>query len=123
MISAHALRILVVDDDSLQLRATARLLKALGHHGALASRGLTALDLVDRQAFDVVLLDLRMPEMDGSETLSRLRQRQPSLPVVLVSGDDLGESWPHYRAAGAHDHLTKPLDVEALDRLLKTFMR
>ena len=90
MVSPRPLRLLVTDDDPIQLRAAARLLKALGHTGALATQGQIALDLLERQTFDLMLLDLRMPVLDGLETLERLRPLHPKLPVVLVSGDDLG---------------------------------
>lgn len=118
-----SLRVLVVDDDPLQLRSAARLLRSLGHSGALAHRGAVALDLLAQQAFDVVLLDLRMPEMDGVETLQQLRPRHPQLSVVLVSGDDLGVDWGYYSRAGADAFLTKPLDIEALSALLQRRLR
>jgi CheY-like chemotaxis protein len=118
MKSSRALRVLVVDDDPLQLRAAARLLRALGHSGALAPQGQVALDLLGQQVFDVVLLDLRMPGLDGVEILRLLRPRFPQLPVVLVSGDDLSAHWDHYRQAGASAFLLKPLDVDALAGVL-----
>lgn len=121
MAHARALRLLVTDDDPLQLRVAARLLKSIGHTGALANNGQMALDLLDRQSFDVVLLDLRMPVLDGLETLTRLRQRTKQLPVVLISGDDLGVDWTYYRQAGADDYLLKPLGLDALTRVLGRF--
>ncbi len=118
MASERPLRLLVTDDDPLQLRAAARLLKLLGHTGALANQGQVALDLLERQSFDVMLLDLRMPVLDGLETLSRLRLRW-RLPVVLISGDDLAADWGFYRQAGADAYLVKPLDMGALSAVLR----
>lgn len=123
MASPRSLRLLVTDDDPIQLRAAARLLKTLGHTGALATQGQMALDLLERQSFDLMLLDLRMPVLDGLETLARLRPRHPKLPVVLVSGDDLGANWSYYRAAGADAYLTKPLDIDVLSELLQRPLR
>ena len=123
MVSPRPLRLLVTDDDPIQLRAAARLLKALGHTGALATQGQIALDLLERQTFDLMLLDLRMPVLDGLETLERLRPLHPKLPVVLVSGDDLGANWSFYRDAGADAFLTKPLDIDALSELLQRRLR
>lgn len=123
MVSTHPLRLLVTDDDPIQLRAAARLLKTLGHTGALATQGQMALDLLERQSFDVMLLDLRMPVLDGLETLARLRPRHPKLPVVLVSGDDLGVNWSFYRDAGADAYLVKPLDIDTLSALLQRRLR
>lgn len=121
MAPVRALRLLVTDDDPLQLRVAARLLKSIGHSGALANSGQMALDLLERQVFDLVLLDLRMPVLDGLETLTRLRQRSGQPPVVLISGDDLGVDWGFYRQAGADDYLRKPLALESLSRVLSRF--
>ena len=119
MTSARALRILVTDDDPIQLRAAARLLRSLGHTGALASSGQTALDLLSKQTFDVMLLDRRMPSLDGIETLKRLRPLHPRMPVILVSGDDLGAEWPFYQGVGADGYLVKPMDVASLSTALE----
>ncbi|HEY9095528.1 MAG TPA: response regulator [Hydrogenophaga sp.] len=118
MASARALRILVVDDDPIQLRAAARILRELGCAGALANRGEMALELLGKQVFDAVLLDLRMPGLSGLETLAQLRLKQHRLPVVLISGDDLSASWSFYEKAGASGYLTKPLDKQSLAALL-----
>lgn len=117
---AQPLRVLVTDDDPIQLRAAARLLRSLGHSGALANSGMVALDLLGKQRFDLMLLDLRMPEMDGIETLKRLRPRFPKLRVVFVSGDDLGSNWAFYQGAGADGYLMKPLDVGSLSATLRS---
>ena len=118
MTAGRSLRLLVADDDPLQLRAAARLLKSLGHSGALAHHGGVALELLERQVFDVVLLDLKMPVLDGLETLGRIRRTDSRLPVVLVSGDDLSREWDYYQRAGASACLAKPMSQDALERLL-----
>lgn len=122
MTAPRALRVLVADDDPIQLRLAARLLRSLGHSGALASNGRIALDLLDKQTFDL-LLDLQMPVLGGLETLAALKSRRErgasTVPVVLVSGDDLSHNWSFYRDAGAQAHLVKPLDIGSLGELLK----
>ena len=123
MTASRNLRVLVADDDPIQLRLAARLLRSLGHSGALASNGRIALDLLEKQTFDLLLLDLQMPVMGGLETLAALKSRRergaPTVPVVLVSGDDLSHNWSFYRDAGAQAHLVKPLDIGPLGDLLK----
>lgn len=123
MTASRALRVLVADDDPIQLRLAARLLRSLGHSGALASNGRIALDLLDKQTFDLLLLDLQMPVLGGLETLAALKSRRErgasTVPVVLVSGDDLSHHWSFYRDAGAQAHLVKPLDIGSLGELLK----
>lgn len=123
MSNPRPLRVLVTDDDPIQLRIAARLLRELGHSGALAPGGEKALDMLERQLFDVMLLDLNMPGLDGLGTLAALRQRkangQRTLPVLLVSGHDLSANWAYYREAGASGHLAKPLDIETLQAALQ----
>ncbi len=117
------MRVLVTDDDPIQLRIAARLLRELGHSGALANNGQIALDMLERLPFDLMLLDLNMPVHDGLATLAGLRQRrergQATLPVILVSGNDLAANWTYYRDAGASAYLVKPLDIKDLAAALQ----
>lgn len=119
---ASPLRVLVADDDPLCLRLAARLLRDLGHTGALVPNGQKALELLDQKPFDVLLLDLNMPVLDGLSTLAALRQREASgqrrIPVVLASGNDLGVDWDYYQRAGAAGYVVKPLSIDGLARSL-----
>jgi CheY-like chemotaxis protein len=119
----RTLRVLVVDDDPIQQRIAARLLRELGHSGALAGNGERALQILQQQSFDAILLDLNMPVLDGMATLAALRAQstpaRPHPPVVLVSGDDLQGNWDYYRAAGATAFLQKPLDIQAVSAQLQ----
>lgn len=113
-------RVLVVDDDVLNLRVAARLLRELGCRGALAPDGRTALRLAEEQAFDLVLLDIGMPDLNGQETLQALRARPGQrLPIVMVSGHDDEATRRHYLALGADGFLTKPLAATELRQALR----
>lgn len=119
----RSLQVLVADDDPIQLRIAARLLRELGHAGALAPNGRIALELLDQRRFDLLLLDLSMPVLDGMATLAALRQRRAQgagvPPVWLVSGNDLEADWAHYRQAGASGYLVKPLQRDTLQQALR----
>jgi len=115
--------LLLVDDEPAILSALRRLLRPEGYTLHLAESGRAGLELLEREKVDLVISDMRMPEMDGVETLRQLRRRWPGLPVVLVSGDDLGADWPFYQQAGADAHLLKPLDVDVLSALLQRRLR
>ena len=80
--------ILVVDDESMALVLIKRLLGDAGYHVVTAQSGFEALDVFRRQphAFQLILLDLTMPFMDGEETFQRLREIRPNIPVVLCTG-------------------------------------
>jgi CheY-like chemotaxis protein len=120
---AKSSRVLVVDDDGLNLRVAARLLKDLGCQGALAPDGETALRLAQEQKFDMVLLDVNMPGLNGQDTLQALRTRPETarrrLPVVMVTGHDDEATRKHYMELGADGFLIKPLGLDGLRQMMQ----
>ena len=83
----NGLKVLVVDDDSLVLTSTRLLIEDLGHQVLCASSGAQALELYERnQDFDLVITDMAMPQMDGAQLAKLLRDRQPTLPIILATG-------------------------------------
>src|SRR5437667_12758037 len=87
--AAALAKILIVDDDNA-VQATIRLLlERAGHAVVAASDGRKGLDLVEREDFDLLFLDIFMPGMDGFETMRRLRQQRPSIPIIVISGRPL----------------------------------
>jgi two-component system nitrogen regulation response regulator GlnG len=117
-------RLLVIDDD----KAGCRLLKAIftpeGFDVLLAGDGRAGLALAAAERPDVVLLDLRLPEVDGLEVLARLRESQPALPIVMMSAHREVKSAVKATQLGAFDYLTKPIDrdeiVLVISRALET---
>ena len=112
-------RVLIVDDeqelvDTLVERLEMRDIDAIG-----ATNGAQALQLVSQKPFDIVLLDVRLPHEDGLEILRRLRALQPSLPVVLLTGNMSEETKEEGLHAGALAYLLKPLNIEQLVALIK----
>ena len=105
--------ILIVDDDSLHCHVVARRLAREDYVVATAASGPEALTLMDRQKFDLVLLDLNMPGMDGLETLTRMRAEphRADTPVIMLSADTRNDLRERCLAAGAADFLVKPLVV------------
>jgi signal transduction histidine kinase len=104
--------ILVADDHPDNRRMLAQLLNLLGHHATVAENGRQALQLLREQAFDLVLLDVVMPEMDGVAALRVIKSdaRLHEMPVIMVSGLDEVDSVVRCIEEGAEDYLTKPLD-------------
>ncbi|MDD2729994.1 response regulator [Malikia sp.] len=115
---ARPLQILVADDDALNLRVAARLLREQGCSGALVTSGDKALQLIAQREFDLMLLDISMPQMDGAQTLRALRERERQdgrhLPVVMVSGFEDRATVERFLAAGADGFLVKPLAADSL---------
>lgn len=109
-------RVLVVDDGELNRRVLCRALEAEGHRPVPASNGREALALLAAEPFDVVLLDLVMPEMDGYETLAALKADEATrhVPVIVVSGMDELDSVVRCIEMGATDFLPKPFNLSIL---------
>jgi CheY-like chemotaxis protein len=108
------LDILIVDDDKRMTRTLADILSLAGHHVTEAHSGPGALEKIQSQAFDCVLTDVRMPEMDGVELHRRLRAVQPGLPVILMTAyaaDTLTNQGLEEGVVGVMD---KPLDINHL---------
>jgi class 3 adenylate cyclase len=104
--------LLVVDDNELNRDMLSRRLRTRGYAVATANDGRQALDLVDKQAFDLVLLDVMMPGISGLEVLAELRKRWTvaDLPVIMATARDQGEDIVEALKLGANDYVTKPLD-------------
>jgi DNA-binding response OmpR family regulator len=116
-------RVLVVDDDTRLYELLASYLEQNGMSPAHASSGRRALDLLEREAFDAVLLDVMMPEMDGLGVLSRVRARWPSLPVIMLTAKGDETDRVVGLELGADDYLAKPFSPRELLARLKAVLR
>ncbi|MGA2489362.1 MAG: response regulator [Anaerolineales bacterium] len=108
--------ILVVDDDPLNRLVLSTNLQEQGYEVATAENGFQALERLGSQAFDVVLLDLIMPELDGFQVLEKMKgdSRQREIPVIVISALDEMESILRCIEMGATDYLPKPFDAGLL---------
>lgn len=120
---ARKLRVLVADDWPVNLRVAVRVLRELGHGGVVVADGEQALRALKSQVFDLVLLDVSMPGLDGLEVLRRIRRGEAKgahhLPVVMVTGNDQPEEHDHYVREGAAAVIVKPLTVNQLKAVLE----
>ena len=107
-------RVLIIDDET-DLRTTlARILDSAGCETRAAENGRQALKWLEEEAFDLVYLDIHMPDMDGLQILQEIRQRRPKLPVILLTGYGTLQSAVEAIRLGAADYLLKPFDPEVL---------
>ena len=104
--------LLVVDDDEHNRDLLCRRLERKGYVASAATSGQEALALMQQQAFDLVLLDIMMPELDGTAVLKMIRQTftATQLPVIMVSAKDESEDIVGALSLGANDYVTKPID-------------
>jgi two-component system sensor histidine kinase/response regulator len=108
--------ILIVDDNSANRDMLSRRLERQGHRVAMAANGREAMEAVETQAFDLVLLDVMMPEMDGYTVLQRLKADEAlrQIPVIMISALEEMESVVRCIQMGAEDYLPKPFDPTLL---------
>jgi DNA-binding NtrC family response regulator len=114
--------VLIVDDDKALRRAVAVALGDLGHHPAEAGDGEAALAWLSRQQADAVLLDLRMPGMDGMDVLRLVRSKPNPPPVAVLTAVPSSENTIEAMRLGAIDHLAKPIGRDELKRLLQRML-
>jgi two-component system nitrogen regulation response regulator NtrX len=107
-------RVLIVDDEESIRSSLERLLSYEKFKTFSAGDGAAALDLAASERIDVVLLDIKMPGMDGLEVLGKLKEQHPDLPVVIISGHGTISTAVDATKLGAFDFLEKPIDMERL---------
>jgi signal transduction histidine kinase/DNA-binding response OmpR family regulator/putative methionine-R-sulfoxide reductase with GAF domain len=113
----HPLRILLAEDNPVNQKLAMRLLERMGYRADLASNGLEAVDAVRRDAYDVVLMDIQMPELDGLEAARRIRAERPAADgphIVAMTANALEGDRESCLAAGMDDYVSKPIRPEAL---------
>ena len=115
------INILLVEDNPVNQRLAVKLLQKAGHQVQTASNGRIACELVEQTPFDLILMDVQMPEMDGFEATTKIRARQPQarLPIIAMTAHAMTGDRERCLAAGMDDYLTKPLNVIALSAAIK----
>ncbi len=122
-IPVRPMRILVVEDNRVNQHLILALLRKRGHTTAVAGNGVEALAAIERDTFDLVLMDIQMPEMDGLEAVRRIRKPEAMtgqhLPVVAMTARAMAGDREAILAAGMDDYLEKPVQLERLDAVLR----
>ena len=121
---APSARILIVDDTTMNLRVAVNLLKDTLMQIDTASGGAEAVEMAEAIRYDVILMDQRMPEMNGTEALHRIRSEGASaeMPVICLTADAVIGAKERYLAEGFTDYITKPIDSRMLARMLLKYL-
>ncbi|MGD9910467.1 MAG: response regulator [Candidatus Izemoplasmatales bacterium] len=118
-------KLLVVDDNRMNRSVLTILLEKLGYHVLTADNGLNAIDLLKENEFDVVLMDIQMPEMNGYEATKVIRNMEESfrnIPIIALTANALHEAKEDAMNAGMNDVITKPFVVSTLSETIKKYI-
>jgi signal transduction histidine kinase/ligand-binding sensor domain-containing protein/ActR/RegA family two-component response regulator len=129
--SVRPLRILLAEDNLVNQRVALRMLQKMGHHVSLAGNGREALEAAQRESFDLVLMDCQMPEMDGFEATTAIREFEAQfrqvqegrthVPVVALTAHAIGGYRDLCLSAGMDDYIAKPIDAAALAKVIDKY--
>lgn len=107
-------RILVVDDEDIVRTSCSRTLSPEGYEVRLAKNGVEGLKMASEERFDLVLTDLKMPDMDGIEVLRIIKEKWPETAVIIVTGYQTVDTAVKAIKLGAYDYIEKPFTPDAL---------
>ena len=111
--------ILVVDDEPEMRTLFEQILSADGAEILGAHSGAAALAIAQRTRLDLVILDVKLPDVSGTEVLRRLRKRDDSLPVIMVTSYGSADTVRTSMRLGAFDYVTKPFDIREIKRIVR----
>lgn len=124
--AAPTAKVLIVDDNAMNLKVMARLLLPYQINAYMAGSGREALEKIENMEFDCVFLDHMMPEMDGVETLHRIRQKPGAyyqkLNVIAFTANAIGGAREMFISEGFNDFIAKPIELSVLDRILRRYI-
>ncbi len=118
----HTLRILLAEDNVVNQKVTQKMLNKLGYRATVAANGIEVLQALEKQHYDVILMDVQMPEIDGLEATLAIRQRWKCGPkIIAMTASALKGDREMCLAAGMDDYLSKPVSMEELARKLSRY--
>jgi len=123
---SESLSVLLVEDNPVNQRLAARLLEKRGHRVVVAANGREALGALGKNAFDLVFMDVQMPEMDGLEATAAIREKERlsgnHQAVIALTAHAMKGDQERCLAAGMDGYLSKPIHAQELDAILETYL-
>lgn len=114
MVTMVKMRIMLVDDEERFLQTTKKMILKNGYDAITAESGEECLKKLEQELVHVVILDVKMPGMDGLETLKQIKRQYPRIEVIMLTGHATADSAVQGMKSGATDYLQKPTDVKDL---------
>lgn len=116
-------QILVVEDNKNTSKLMKTIIESAGYEVFLAENGIAALELLDRQHIDLIVLDIMMPQMDGFELTQTIREGRNDIPILMVSAKHLPADKRKGFMAGTDDYMVKPVDEDEMLLRMKALLR
>lgn len=118
------MKILLVDDEKINTLSASRLLERQGFSITVATNGREALDKLHEDDFDCILMDIQMPEMDGFEAISRIRDdfvfgEKSKTPIIAMTGHCYNDAYEQFKQAGVEYYICKPFDFTSMLDVIK----
>lgn len=113
-------KVLLVDDEQDFLDIMSERMENRGMNVTTATSAEQALEILEQETFDAIVMDFQMPEMDGMDALKRIKEKNPALQIILLTGYATVEKTVEAMKIGAADFIEKPADLEALTEKIKT---
>ncbi len=117
------IKLLLVDDEEEFATSSSQALNRRGFEVSIALNGVTALEMVDMQIFDAVILDVKMPDIDGIEVFNQIRKKSPNLPVLILTGHSSFDDAFQTAKDGVAEYLSKPIEIEELAENIKKVVK
>ena len=112
-------KVLLIDDEKDFIEALAERMESRGMNVSATVSPKEGLDIVEKETFDAIILDLKMPEMDGLEVLKKIKDKNPDLQIILLTGHATVQKGIEAMKLGAMDLLEKPVDIATLTEKIK----
>ena len=110
------IHIMIVDDELIVREALLHWFERYGHAVDAASSGFEALEKLEKEPFDLLFVDIKMPGMDGLQTLKKIKELHPKVKVIMVTAVETQEKIEEAMRLGADNYITKPLSLEYLEK-------
>ncbi len=125
--SGSYLKVLLAEDNAVNQRLAVRMLEKRGHRVAVAANGIEALQALEKESFDLVFMDVQMPEMDGLEATAAIREKEKHngfrQPIIALTAHAMKGDREKYLDGGMDGYLSKPIRPQELDEILEDYLR
>ncbi len=115
------LKVLVAEDNIINQKVAKGYLEKMGHAVDLAVNGIEALDYIEHEQYDLIFMDMQMPEMDGLEATERIRQKGSEMPIIALTANATTEDQRICKEVGMNDFVAKPITMTKIKTALDPY--